>query len=245
MTALAVLQQLLMENPEAGAVMPGCGGLRKLRSSDASRGKGKRGGARVIYLHVPLARRFYMLDIYGKDEKDDPSADEKKQLRQLAEQLKREAIAAHEALAEGERVMATKTRKPIFERLKAGLEEGLAHVRGELTLKTVEVPDAPPEIDAKTLVALREEAAMSQAIFAKVLYVSSKTVQSWEQGHRVPSMASRRLIHLFTEEPGMVCKVVGLPAVQLQGFRIVEFGKGKRRIVRDAPNGRTLGANSG
>jgi hypothetical protein len=46
--------------------------------------------------------------------------------------------------------MATKHRKPLFERLKAGLEEGIAHSRGELTLKTVEIPEAPPEIDAKT-----------------------------------------------------------------------------------------------
>ena len=129
--------------------------------------------------------------------------------------------------------MATKTRKPFFERLKTGLEEGIAHARGELTLKTVEVPEAPPEIDAKTLVALREGAAMSQAVFAKVLYVSSKTVQSWEQGNRVPSMASRRLIQLFAEEPGVVCKVVGLPAVELHGFKVVESGNGKRRIVRD------------
>jgi putative transcriptional regulator len=134
--------------------------------------------------------------------------------------------------------MAMKTRKSLFERLKAGLEEGIAHARGELTLKTVDVPDPPPEIDAKTLVALRVEAAMSQAVFAKVLYVSAKTVQSWEQGNRVPSMASRRLIQIFAEEPGMVCKVVGLPAVKLHGFKIVEFEKGKRRIVRDTANGR-------
>jgi putative transcriptional regulator len=134
--------------------------------------------------------------------------------------------------------MAMKNRKSLFERLKAGLEEGIAHARGELTLKTVDVPDPPPEIDAKTLMALRTEAAMSQAVFAKVLYVSPKTVQSWEQGDRVPSMASRRLIQIFAEEPGMVCKVVGLPAVQLHGFKIVEFEKGRRRIVRDTANGR-------
>ena len=128
--------------------------------------------------------------------------------------------------------MATKTRKPLFERLKAGLEEGIAHARGELTLKTVEVPDAPPEIDAETLVALHEAAQMSQAVFAKVLFVSPKTVQSWEQGVRVPSMAARRLIHIFTEQPATVCKVVGLPAVTLRGFTIRSVGKGKRRIVR-------------
>ena len=127
--------------------------------------------------------------------------------------------------------MATKTRKPFFERLKAGLEEGIAHAKGEITLRTIDVPEAPPEIDAKTLVALREQAEMSQAVFAKVLYVSAKTVQSWEQGVRVPSRASRRLIHIFTEQPGMVCKVVGLRSVQLHGFKIVSFGNGKRRIV--------------
>src|SRR6478735_8830507 len=115
--------------------------------------------------------------------------------------------------------MPMKTRKSFFERLKVGLQEGIAHARGELTLKTVEVPEAPPEIDAKTLVALREQAEMSQAVFAKVLYVSPKTVQSWEQGVRVPSMAARRLIHIFAAQPATVCKVVGLPAVQLPGFK--------------------------
>jgi putative transcriptional regulator len=131
--------------------------------------------------------------------------------------------------------MATNPRKPFFERLKAGLEEGIAHARGELTLRTVEVPAAPPEIDAKTLVALREEAAMSQAVFAKVLYVSAKTVQSWEQGLRVPSRAARRLIEIFTERPAAVCEVVGLRPVQLRGFKVVPIGKGRRRIVRKRP----------
>jgi len=94
--AYAKLQQRLMVNPDEGKVMPGCGGLRKVRTADPKRGKGKRGGARVIYLHVPTAKRFYLLDIYGKDEKEDLSAAEKKQLRQLAEQLKKEAIASYE-----------------------------------------------------------------------------------------------------------------------------------------------------
>jgi len=94
--AYARLQHLLMENPDAGNVMRGCGGLRKLRIADPKRGKGKRGGARVIYLHMAAAKRFYMLDLYGKDEKDDLTANEKKQLRRLAEQLKNEATAAYQ-----------------------------------------------------------------------------------------------------------------------------------------------------
>lgn len=129
--------------------------------------------------------------------------------------------------------MATTTRKSLFERLKSGLQEGIAHAKGELTLKTVEVPEAPPEIDAKTLVALREQAGMSQGVFAKMLFVSAKTVQSWEQGTRVPSRASRRLIQIFAARPGVVCEVVGLRSVQLNGFRVVEVKKGKRRIVKE------------
>jgi putative transcriptional regulator len=134
--------------------------------------------------------------------------------------------------------MTEKTRKPFFERLKSGLKEGIAHAKGELTLKTVEVPEPPPEIDAETLVAMRERAEMSQAVFAKVLFVSSKTVQSWEQGVRVPSKAARRLLHIFTQYPEVVCQVVGLRAVQLPGFKIIQVGKGKRRIIEDSSSRR-------
>ena len=83
-----------MADPEKGDVIKGCGGLRKVRVADPKRKKGKRGGARVIYLHVPEARWFYMLDIYGKDEKDDLSNDEKKLLSELCDELRMEAVAS-------------------------------------------------------------------------------------------------------------------------------------------------------
>jgi len=41
---VAALQQSLLEAPDRGAVIPGCGGLRKIRPADPRRGKGKRGG---------------------------------------------------------------------------------------------------------------------------------------------------------------------------------------------------------
>lgn len=91
--AYAALQQELMAQPDKGDVMPGCGGLRKVRTTDPKRGKGKRGGARVIYLYVPEARWFFMLDIYGKDEKDDLSPSQKKSLSQLVDELRRQALA--------------------------------------------------------------------------------------------------------------------------------------------------------
>ena len=127
--------------------------------------------------------------------------------------------------------MTTKRRKPLFERLKQGLEEGIAHVQGELTLRTVEVPEEPPEIDGETLAALRAQAAMSQAVFAKLLNVSTKTLQSWEQGVRQPSEASRRLLQVFSEQPEMLCRIVGLPEITLKGVQTKQTANGHRKVV--------------
>lgn len=91
---LRALQNELMADPEKGSVMPGCGGLRKTRVGDEHRGKGKRGGVRVIYLNIPEAERIDLLTVYGKDEKDDLSEREKKALRKLVAELRTEAIAA-------------------------------------------------------------------------------------------------------------------------------------------------------
>ena len=74
--------------------MLGCGGLRKLRIADPKRQKGKRGGARVIYLYIPEANQFLMLDVYSKGQKDDLSPSEKKDLRELAREYKRLIVEA-------------------------------------------------------------------------------------------------------------------------------------------------------
>ena len=77
------LQKLLMKNPEAGDVIEGTGGLRKLRFGDARRGKGKRCGLRVIYYWWSAGRQFWLFTLYDKDESDDLSATEKKLLKNL------------------------------------------------------------------------------------------------------------------------------------------------------------------
>jgi putative transcriptional regulator len=92
--AYAELQKELIANPRKGDVMPGCGGLRKLRIADPKRQKGKRGGARVIYLHIPEVGQFLMLDIYGKNEMDDLTPTEKRGLRELAREYKRLIVEA-------------------------------------------------------------------------------------------------------------------------------------------------------
>ncbi|MDR3298695.1 MAG: type II toxin-antitoxin system RelE/ParE family toxin [Candidatus Accumulibacter sp.] len=77
------LQQTMLLNPEAGNVIEGTGGLRKLRHADPRRGKGKRGGLRVIYYWWDGGRQFWLFTLYDKDELKDLSAKEKKVLKDL------------------------------------------------------------------------------------------------------------------------------------------------------------------
>ncbi len=65
----AELQQFLMQNPETGQVVPGSGGVRKLRW--ARPGMGKRGGLRVIYFVRYEPNEFWMLTLYAKAKRDD------------------------------------------------------------------------------------------------------------------------------------------------------------------------------
>lgn len=89
--ALLQIQTELLRNPGAGSVIQRTGGLRKARIADLGRGKGKRGGYRVIYLDLPDVARMHLLAMYDKGEKGDISADEKRLLRAIAERIKKEA----------------------------------------------------------------------------------------------------------------------------------------------------------
>ncbi len=83
---IEALAGYLIEHPDAGDLIPGSRGVRKLRW--AAKGKGRRGGARIIYLYVVIAAQIYLIRCYSKSVKKDLTADEKKQLRQIAAQLK-------------------------------------------------------------------------------------------------------------------------------------------------------------
>lgn len=87
------LQQALLENPEAGDVIKGAGGLRKLRHPDPRRGKGKRGGLRLVYFWWRAGSQFWLFTLYAKDEMEDLSARERNALKEL---LKRELDARSE-----------------------------------------------------------------------------------------------------------------------------------------------------
>ena len=79
------LQRALADNPEVGDLIPGAGGVRKMRWSDARRGKGKRGGLRIIYYCFLSDEEIWLLTVYGKDVASDLSKDEKAQLKRALE----------------------------------------------------------------------------------------------------------------------------------------------------------------
>lgn len=88
------LQNELARNPAKGAVIRGCGGLRTVRVEELHRHKGRRGGCRVIYLHVPEAARIDLLAIYSKDVQDDLTAEQRNVLKAMAERARKEAMAS-------------------------------------------------------------------------------------------------------------------------------------------------------
>src|SRR5579864_5766378 len=90
------LQTMLATNPELGDLMPGTGGFRKMRWADARRGKGRRGGLRIIYFYFPSDHQIWMMTLYDKGEAADLTAKEKKGLK-AAMDRELEARAARRA----------------------------------------------------------------------------------------------------------------------------------------------------
>lgn len=82
------LQNVLLNNPKAGDVIQGTGGLRKIRIP--LNHSGKRGGGRVIYVDLELKETIYLINVYVKNEKDDLTEDEKKAFKAIINILKEE-----------------------------------------------------------------------------------------------------------------------------------------------------------
>ena len=157
------------------------------------------------------------MTVYGKGQKDDLSADDKRLYRQLA---RSEAAGHPDQEPEGDAMKDTPKCLPLAERRK-GLEEAIRHTRGEITLKTtvLELPDEPPEIDAPTLVAFGTSRGCPRP-FSPAAQRLDQDRPKLGAGPPPPSHASRRLIQIYSQHPETVCPSVGLPPITLQGVTI-------------------------
>ena len=73
-----------------------------------------------------------------------------------------------------------------------------------LDLRTVEIPPRPKPLKPADIRNLRESLNASQALFARLLNVSSNAVESWEQGIRQPRQATLKLLHIARRSPSVL-----------------------------------------
>jgi putative transcriptional regulator len=94
------------------------------------------------------------------------------------------------------------------EKVKKGLEEILEYKQGKTTLRTklIELPEPPLEYGAEEIKKIREKGNYSQGVFAIILNVSTRTVQSWEAGIRSPNHSALRLLEII--DKGIYCPKV-------------------------------------
>lgn len=183
----AELQGELVVNPAVGDVIPGSGGLRNVRWNQERRGKGKRGGVRVIYYW--LRDRLSRVHASGV----------------LEAGARRSFLGAEEgarAACEG----GVPMKKQLFDELVASVKQAGKIHRGEAQPSRTFVfqPDDVRKI--------REKLHKSQSEFARMIGVSVSTLQNWEQGRRQPEGPARALLVVASKAPEVVAKALAAAA---------------------------------
>jgi hypothetical protein len=85
---LSQIQRDLILNPEKGSLLHGLGGMRKARSSNPARSKGKRGGFRYFYMYLQNRQHIHLLLLLDKNEQADITNAELKALKRLVDAVK-------------------------------------------------------------------------------------------------------------------------------------------------------------
>jgi len=112
----------------------------------------------------------------------------------------------------------------------SGLADSLERGAEVGTVRTVELPDEPGEYDSSAVRATRSKLKASQALFARLLGVSTILVRSWESGARVPSRLARRLLDEIRRDPARWAAMAHRPK------RRAGTSAGRRTGPRAAPN---------
>lgn len=84
---LLQIREDLLKNPERETKVRGLGGIRKARTPNPSRGKGKRGGFRYLYIYLQRKDHIHMLFLLDKDEQEDLNIGQRKALRFMITEL--------------------------------------------------------------------------------------------------------------------------------------------------------------
>ncbi len=94
-----------------------------------------------------------------------------------------------------------------FARLLESARQAQEHATGKRELRTTLLPPPLAAMDKTEVVKIRETLNFSQAVFAKYLNVSVKTVQAWEQGIGKPAGASLKLLSIIRRKPALLVEL--------------------------------------
>ena len=108
------------------------------------------------------------------------------------------------------------TSENLFNLLSDGLDEGLSHAKGKLTLKseTLELPPEPPTFSKNRIKKIREQMLkVSQPVFASILGCTPSSIKSWERGENHPNGPAKRLLQLIEKDPAYFLEVISAKKV--------------------------------
>jgi putative transcriptional regulator len=182
----AALQGTLVVDPEAGDLIRDTGGLRKLRWHERQRGKGKRGGIRIIYYWYEPRRHLHAARIF------------KGRTRRL--------VGARETHSEAAGGAGVRMKKQLFDELVGSIRDAGEIHRGERS------PSRKFVFKPEDVRRIRRKLRKSQSEFARMIGVSVSTLQNWEQGRRQPEGPARALLLVASKAPQTVAKALASAA---------------------------------
>jgi len=128
-------------------------------------------------------------------------------MRRMTSSIRKERLVSKAELNE---------MSPLGREIAEGLVNAIRHTRGQKAPARVTVlraPDPPPAFSPKKVLGLRRRFGMTQMQFARLINVSVKSVEGWEQGKRKPGGPTRRLLQLFENE-SVVSIIAGNPGAE-------------------------------
>lgn len=115
---------------------------------------------------------------------------------------------------------------PFAQELLQSMEETIAYLKGEGAAREtwLSLPDPPPKVSQEQIQGLRRRFDLTQMQFARLLNVSPKTIEGWEQGVRVPSGVALRMLQVIGN-PAMLtpfAEKAGIAMTPMAAKRIVK-----------------------
>lgn len=178
---LQKFQLELLEHPDMGDLIPKGKGLRKTRW--AASGRGKRGGARVIYYWIASDDVIFLLLAYKKNRQENLTAQQLKILTDLID-------------------WETQMEEKLFNDLLESVKQMKAIRAGKLK------PARTTTLQKNEIMEARRQLKMTQTQFATAFGISVSTLRNWEQGHRSPTGAAVTLIKVARKHPEAVLDAV-------------------------------------